>query len=225
MSQDLEGNEILENGYPKYVESKQVVAVSGLEPAHEDKQVISVVVPGLEPAYEDKQVTSVASGPPEDAARPSSSAPRKLKAVLRHRRGRWALGGILTLILFMAIAIPVGVIQSRKKRPSVTRETTFGPSTSNTSSTVYPTAVPNATLSGALKGTRLATMDPRTGGDIYLYYQATDGGLHYISQSPARIWQGSMNLRITNAKLGTPLCTTYTSTNGSVVVSSDGPRT
>lgn len=106
----------------------------------------------------------------------------------------------------------------------MTRETNFGPLTSNTSSPVYPTAFPNATLDGALRGTRLATMDPRTGGDIYLYYQTTDGSLRYISQSPARIWQGSMNLRITNAKLGTPLCTTYTSANGSVIVSSDGPR-
>ena len=47
-----------------------------------------------------------------------------------------------------------------------------------------PTAVPT----GVLNGSRLTTMDPRTGGDIYIYYQYGDGSLRYISQSPERIW-------------------------------------
>ena len=78
-----------------------------------------------------------------------------------------------------------------------------------------PTPVPT----GVLNGSRLATMDPLTGGDIYLYYQYGDGSLRYISQSPERIWQGSTNLQVTNAKLGTPLAAVSTSTNGSVFVS------
>ena len=63
-------------------------------------------------------------------------------------------------------------------------------------------------------------MDPRTGGDIYLYYQYGDGSLRYISQSPERIWQGSTNLQVTNARFGTPLAAVSTSSNGSVFVSS-----
>jgi len=82
-----------------------------------------------------------------------------------------------------------------------------------------PTAVPTGNPAGVLNGTRLTTMDPRTGGDIYLYYQYGDGGLRYISQSPARIWQGSTDLQVTNAMLGTPLATASTSTNGSTFVS------
>ena len=60
-------------------------------------------------------------------------------------------------------------------------------------------------------------MDPRTGGDIYLFYQYGDGGLSYISQSPQRIWQGSINLEVTDALPGSPLASISTSTNGSVL--------
>ena len=47
-------------------------------------------------------------------------------------------------------------------------------------------------------------------GDIFLYYQSGDGGLHYISQSGQRNWQGSRPLPVKDAKLGTPLASTKT---------------
>lgn len=62
-------------------------------------------------------------------------------------------------------------------------------------------------------------MDPRTGGDICLFYQWGDGGLRYISQSPQNIWQGSTDLHVTDAKLGTPLASASTGSNGSTYVS------
>ena len=83
------------------------------------------------------------------------------------------------------------------------------------------TTVANASPTGVLPGTRLATMDPRTGGGIFLYYQVTSGGLQYISMSPRRIWQGSMDLQITDALLGTSLATTSTSINGLIYVSNE----
>ncbi|KAL8636413.1 MAG: hypothetical protein Q9228_006187 [Teloschistes exilis] len=48
-------------------------------------------------------------------------------------------------------------------------------------------------------------MDARTDGDIFLYYQWDNGGLRYISQSPGRVWQGSTDLDVPDAKLRTPL--------------------
>jgi len=84
---------------------------------------------------------------------------------------------------------------------------------------VSPTAVPTGNPAGVLNGTRLTTMDPRTGGDIHLYYQYGDRSLRYISQSPKRIWQGSTDLQVTDAMLGSPLATVSTSTKGSVLVS------
>ena len=62
-------------------------------------------------------------------------------------------------------------------------------------------------------------MDPRTGGDIYLFYQWNDNGLRYISQSPKRVWQGSTDLHVTDAKPGTPLTSVSTISNGSTLVS------
>ncbi|KAL8734494.1 MAG: hypothetical protein Q9166_001394 [cf. Caloplaca sp. 2 TL-2023] len=66
-------------------------------------------------------------------------------------------------------------------------------------------------------------MEPRTTsteGDMALFYQMTDGRLYYISRSQARIWQGTSDLNISDAKLGTPLCSTYSNyKDGSVYVS------
>jgi hypothetical protein len=62
-------------------------------------------------------------------------------------------------------------------------------------------------------------MNPQTGGDIYLFYQRDDGGLRYVSESPEHIWQGSSELHVTDAKLGTPLTSISTESNGSTYVS------
>lgn len=78
--------------------------------------------------------------------------------------------------------------------------------------------VATRTSNGVLRGTRLTTMDAHTGGDIYLYYQYEDGGLHYIPLSSARIWQGSTDLRVTDAMLGTPLAATSTRFKGAITV-------
>ncbi|KAI4199089.1 MAG: hypothetical protein LQ350_004844 [Teloschistes chrysophthalmus] len=53
-------------------------------------------------------------------------------------------------------------------------------------------------------------MEPKTGGDIFLFYQWDDGGLRYISQSPGRVWQGSTDLNVPDAKLRTPLASVST---------------
>lgn len=63
-------------------------------------------------------------------------------------------------------------------------------------------------------------MEPKTGGDIFLFYQWDDGGLRYISQSPGRVWQGSTDLNVPDAKLRTPLASVSTgSSKGSATVS------
>ena len=62
-------------------------------------------------------------------------------------------------------------------------------------------------------------MDPRTGGDICLFYQWDDGSLRYTSQSSQHIWQGSTDLDVIDAKLGTPLASVSTGSNGSTYVS------
>ncbi|KAK2805873.1 hypothetical protein FQN51_008647 [Onygenales sp. PD_10] len=85
------------------------------------------------------------------------------------------------------------------------------PSATPSSSTL--SSVP--TEDGILQGTRLSSMDPRTGGDIFVYYQYGDGSLRYISMSPNRVWQGSRTLPVDNAMIGTPLTATFTITNGS----------
>lgn len=99
MSQALEGKEVLGHGYPRDIESKQFVAVGGLEPA-----------------YEGKQVNSVVMGPPGNVERPRSEAPPKPESVPRYSRGRWTIGGFVILILLMVVAVPVGVIFSRNRR-------------------------------------------------------------------------------------------------------------
>ena len=85
--------------------------------------------------------------------------------------------------------------------------------------TIKPSPVTAAAQGEVLKGTRLTTMDPRTGGDIYLFYQWDDGGIRYISQNVSRIWQGNINLEITDAKKGSPLASVSTGANGSTFVS------
>lgn len=100
---------------------------------------------------------------------------------------------------------------------------------SSATSTADPTSsAANATnerLGRVLRGTRLTTLEPRTGGDINLFSQTNDGSLRYISQSQERIWQGSTDLNISDAKLTTPLCSTYSNfKDGSVYVSSDEPK-
>lgn len=61
-------------------------------------------------------------------------------------------------------------------------------------------------------------MDPWTGGDIYLFYQWDDRSLHYIAQNAERVWQGSTDLHVTNAKLGTPLASVGTFYNDCVSI-------
>ena len=109
--------------------------------------------------------------------------------------------------------VPLYSIEDRLLTANISASTSTH-ATSNGAASV-PTPVPT----GVLNGSRLTTMDPRTGGDIHLYYQYGDGSLRYISQSPQRIWQGSTNLQVTNTKLGTPLAAVSTSTDGSVFVS------
>ena len=92
-------------------------------------------------------------------------------------------------------------------------------STSTHATSSGAASAPTPVNTGVLNGSRMTTMDPHTGGDIYLYYQCGDGSLHYISQSPEFIWQGITNLQVTNARMGTPLAAVSTSTNGSVFVS------
>ena len=83
---------------------------------------------------------------------------------------------------------------------------------------IDPTQPTSESPGGVLRGSRLSTMDPYTGGDIYLFYQWSDGGLRYISQSPLRVWQGSTHLDVPDAKLGTPLATISTKSDGSTFV-------
>jgi len=84
---------------------------------------------------------------------------------------------------------------------------------------IAPSSVNPKASGSVLQGTRLATMDPRTGGDIYLFYQWEDSGLRYISQSPRRVWQGSTDLHVTDARAGTPLTSVSTGYNESTAVS------
>lgn len=62
-------------------------------------------------------------------------------------------------------------------------------------------------------------MDTRTNGEIYLFYQWDDGGLRYIAQSSQHTWEGSSELHVTDAKLGTPLASVSTESNGSAYIS------
>ena len=93
------------------------------------------------------------------------------------------------------------------------------PATSTHATSSGAASAPKPVNTGVLNGSRMTIMDPRTGGDMYLYYQYGDGSLHYISQSPEHIWQGVTNLQVTNARMGTPLAAISTLTNGSVIVS------
>ena len=93
------------------------------------------------------------------------------------------------------------------------------PSSLPLNTTINPSPVTTKTSGRAQKGIRLVTIDPRTGGDIYLFYQWNNNGLRYISQSPKGVWQGSTDLHVTDAKPGTPLESVSTISNGSTLVS------
>lgn len=133
----------------------------------------------------------------------SLSSPSALP--LRKRR-RWIFAAVVLLvgIVLAAVLIPVGLL--------VLKNDGDDPTTANASAS--PTASPDDPV---LKGTRLATMGSRM-GDIFLYYQSGDGGLHFISMSSSRRWQGSRDLGVTDAKLGTPFASTSATINGTILV-------
>ncbi|KAI4282459.1 MAG: hypothetical protein L6R38_002925 [Xanthoria sp. 2 TBL-2021] len=182
-SPGMEGMQVWEGRYTKASEWKQVV-----------------VADGPERHYEDKLVIGITGGPPVVLDSPPSETPKSVDPIPNRHRWRWVIGVVLALLIVVAIVTPVGVIVARNKRSSAT--STADPTSSAANAT-------NERLGGVLRGTRLTTLEPRTGGDINLFYQTNDGSLHYISQSQERIWQGSTNLNISDAKLRTPLCSTY----------------
>ncbi|KAL6719480.1 hypothetical protein ACLMJK_003720 [Lecanora helva] len=171
----------------------QVQEPGEISESQEGKQVVAP--DGLQSTQEDKEVCrDEAREKPipatifQDAANPQSSKKRR----------RWLFVlGVVIIVVIIAICTPVGVVETRSKDHS--------PSTA-------PSPQNNETQ-GVLHGTNLAVMDPFTGGDIYLFYQWSDGSIRYIDQSPERVWQGSTYLDVADAKLGTPL--TSVSTNSS----------
>ena len=84
--------------------------------------------------------------------------------------------------------------------------------------TSSPSPVSSNISGNVLEGTRLVTMGPKTGGDIFLFYQWNDSSLRYIDQSPQRVWQGSIDLHVTDTRLGTPLAAVATTSNDSATV-------
>ena len=81
---------------------------------------------------------------------------------------------LLVFVILAAVLIPVGLV--------ILKSDDDNPSTSNASASA--TANPDDPV---LKGTRLATMESRS-GDTFLYYQSGDGGLHFISMSDMKVW-------------------------------------
>ncbi|MCJ1444382.1 MAG: hypothetical protein MMC23_004884 [Stictis urceolatum] len=77
-----------------------------------------------------------------------------------------------------------------------------------TDAAIPATTVPALAPTDATEGTRLSTMNPKT-GDVFLFYQVASGGIHYIALSENRVWQGANNVDVTNARNQTPLATTY----------------
>ncbi|PGH00631.1 hypothetical protein AJ79_08147 [Helicocarpus griseus UAMH5409] len=124
----------------------------------------------------------------------------------------------VVVVILAAILVPVGVLVIRKRGPDelnlLNEFSKDSPATSSSSSPLPP-APSTPSKDGVFKGTRLAAMDPRSGGDIFLYYQYGDGSLRYISLSASRDWQGSRSLPAKDSMAGTPLATTHTVSNGS----------
>ncbi|KAL8956152.1 MAG: hypothetical protein Q9193_006242 [Seirophora villosa] len=196
---------------PEDMESKQLVVTEGLEPAYQDNH--AGATDGLEPVHIDMQPVAFSGASPEHVQDPSFGPPR------RRRRRRWAFASCIAIVLLaIAIAVPLGVILSKNKTQSRIPEgnaTTLGSTVTATAS--EPTATPNGSSRSALRGTRLAKLNSQTNDETFLFYQRSDGSLHYSSLNSARVWQGSMDVNIQNAKLGTPLCAIDTTTNGSVL--------
>ncbi|KAI4254238.1 MAG: hypothetical protein L6R42_007280 [Xanthoria sp. 1 TBL-2021] len=173
----------------------------------------SVVADGPERHYEHKLVIGITGGPPAVLDSPPAETQKLVDPIPNRHRWRWVFGVVLALLIVVAIVTPVGVIVARNKRSSATSTADLTSSAANAT---------NERLGGVLRGTRLTTLEPPTGGDINLFHQTNDGSLHYISQSQERIWQGSTDLNISDAKLRTPLGSTYSNfKDGSVHV----PRT
>ncbi|KAL8702185.1 MAG: hypothetical protein Q9201_004540 [Fulgogasparrea decipioides] len=185
-------------------EGKQVFIPSGLETTpHEGKEV-----------YRDdggeKVPCGVVSHPSVIVAGHSPINAEKPKI----RRKHCITVAVVVIIIVTAICVPVGVVVSRNKSHHES-DSDSASNKNSSNATLESPSITSKSSDSVLKGTRLVTMDPRTGGDIYLYYQEDDGGLHYISQSPQRIWQGSAKLNVPDARLGTPLGSISTVTNGS----------
>ncbi|KAK2732405.1 hypothetical protein FQN55_004129 [Onygenales sp. PD_40] len=124
-------------------------------------------------------------------------------------RTRWIVTALLAVIVILvAVLVPVGLLVIGKKGPN-------DPPINNPKES-SPSASPPASADAVLKGTRLSSMDPRTGTDIFLFYQYGDGSIQYMPLTSSRAWQGSKTLPVENAMIGTPLTTTYTSVNGKV---------
>lgn len=159
------------------------------------------------------QPVAFSGASPKHVQDPSFGPPR------RRRRRRWAFASCIVIVLLAtAIAVPLGVILSKNKTQSRTPEgnaTTLGSTV--TATALEPTATPNGSSHSALRGTRLARLNFPMNDETVLFYQRSDGSLHYSLLDSARVWQGSMDVNTQNAKLWTPRCATDTTTNESVL--------
>lgn len=184
---DSEDKQVVDKGLPDLLQAKQVVVPAGLHPVYEEKQCAHLG------GDSDKQAAVGESH--------TSASTSKVPAV-RHKK-RWLIGNAVVLLLLIAIILPVSIVVTRNKRYDGTSwqlhllklwarsssppisSSTPGPSSPPQSDTASPPN--NNTLGNALRGTRLAVMDPSTGGDLYLFYQSPDGRLYYIPQSLAHV--------------------------------------
>lgn len=116
---------------------------------------------------------------------------------------------------YIAAALATLLKRLTRSSPPPNAETALPLNTTGEAETAPPL---NTTVENALRGTRLAVMDPAIGGDLYLYYQTFDGRLHITSQSVAHVWQGTIEMNIEDAKLGTPLCAGASYANDSILV-------
>ena len=172
---------------------------------------------------EDKQVIAVHRPlAPDGYASLSSPDPASARPLWKRKRWIFATVALLVFVILAAVLIPVGLLVLKNDGDdSSTPNTTASGSASATATvtttsgpTLSPTANPDDPI---LKGTRLETMGSRK-GDVLLYYQSGDGGLHFISMDETRAWQGSRDLEVTDAKLGTPLASTSADVNGTIFV-------
>ena len=175
---------------------------------------------------EDKQVIAVLRPPaPDGYVSLSSPDPASARPLWKRKRWIFAAVALLVFVILAAVLIPVGllVLKSDDDNPSAPNASaSASPSASTTATTTLssilsPTANPDDPI---LKGTRLTTMDSRS-GDVILYYQSGDGGLHFIPMDKkTKAWEEPRDLGVTDAKLGTPLASAGATLNGTIFVRS-----